>query len=81
MEDLQTVTTFLGWCSIINVGLFTYAAIMVIVFNSLIKKLHSKLLHIAPDRLNELYFKFLGHYKLAIIVFNLVPYCALKIMT
>jgi hypothetical protein len=80
MENLSTITTFLGWCTIINIGMLTYSSIMIIIFNAPVKKLHAKMVHISPDRLDELYFNFLGNYKLGIFIFNLVPYCALKIM-
>ena len=81
MNDLTTITTFLGWCTIINIGILTYSSIMTIVFNAPVKKLHAKMLHISSNKLDEAYFNFLGNYKLAIFIFNLVPYCTLKIMT
>lgn len=80
MENLSTITTFLGWCTIINIGMLTCSSIMIILFNAPVKKLHAKMVHISPDRLDELYFNFLGNYKLGIFIFNLVPYFALKIM-
>ena len=80
MDNLSTITTFFGWCTIINIGLLTYSSIMIIILNAPVKKLHAKMTHISPEKLNEMYFNFLGNYKLGIFIFNLVPYCALKIM-
>ncbi|MGJ8686474.1 MAG: DUF6868 family protein [Spongiibacteraceae bacterium] len=80
MENIATITTFLGWCGVINMGVLTYATVMILFFNSPVKKLQSKMLKVSPDRLDEMYFNFLGNYKLAIFVFNLAPYFALKIM-
>ncbi len=80
MENLSTITTFFGWCTTINIGLLTYSSIMIIILNAPVKKLHAKMTHISPEKLNEMYFNFLGNYKLGIFIFNLVPYCALKIM-
>lgn len=80
MESIPVITAFLGWCTVINIGLLTLSFMMTIIFNMPVKKLHSKMTHIAPEKLDELYFNFLGHYKLGIFLFNLVPYCALKIM-
>lgn len=80
MENIAVITTFLGWCTLLNIGLLTYSSVMTIVFNAPVKKLHSKITHVSPEKLDELYFSFLGNYKLAIFIFNLVPYCALKIM-
>lgn len=80
MNELSILTAFLGWCTVINIGILTYTSIMTILFNAPVKKLHAKMLPIASDKLDEFYFNFLGNYKLAIFIFNLVPYCALKIM-
>jgi Zn-dependent protease len=80
MENLSTITVFLGWCTLINTGILLYASFMLIIFNAPIKKLHRKILHLPSEKIDELYFNFLAKYKLIIIVFNLVPYFALKIM-
>lgn len=81
MFDIQIVTSFLGWCTVINLGLLMFSAFILVVFNLQIKTLHSKLMVIESVGLNALYFNFLGNYKIAILILNLVPYCALKLMT
>ena len=80
MSDLSTITTFLGWCTIVNLGILPYSSLMTTVFNSTAKRLHTKIFPISPKKLDEAYFNFLGNYKLAIFIFNFAPYCALKIM-
>jgi hypothetical protein len=80
MVDLLTITTFLGWCSVINIGLLLFYVIWLVAFRSLTKKIHSTLLHVDPEMLDAIYFQFLGNYKLAVIILNIVPYIALKIM-
>ena len=80
MEDISTITTFLGWCTVINLGLYVFSAVMMTIFNTTIKSIHSKLSRVPAEKLDELYFNFLGNYKLAIFITNLVPYIALKMM-
>jgi hypothetical protein len=80
MADMLTITTFLGWCSVINIGLLIFYTIWLMAFRSLTKKIHSALLGIDEEQLDLLYFQFLGNYKLAVIVLNIAPYFALKIM-
>ena len=80
MDDLNSITTFLGWCTLINIGMLTYSTVMLMVFREPVKRIHSKLFGISQESLDTLYFNFLGNYKLAIFIFNLVPYCALRIM-
>ena len=80
MLDIETVTSFLGWCAVINIGLLMFSAFFLTVFNTPVKVLHSKLIAVDSGSLNTLYFNFLGNYKIAVLVLNIVPYCALKIM-
>ena len=80
MINVSVLSEFLGWCTLINIGLLCYSTVMIMLFGDFVKKIHGKLFRISESQLEITYFNFLGHYKLAILVFNLVPYCALKIM-
>ena len=80
MDNVNTIATFLGWCTIINIGILTYSTVILTIFKNSVKKIHSKLFGVSQNGLETLYFNFLGYYKLTIILLNLVPYCALKIM-
>ncbi len=81
MENLSTITAFFGWCTLLNIGLLAFSSVMISLLNTPIKSIHTKFIGVSIEKLDELYFAFLGNYKLAIFVFNLVPYCALKLMT
>lgn len=80
MADLEILTTFLGWCSIINIGLLLFYTVWLMAFQNFTKKAHSALLGIDQDILDPIYFQYLANYKLAVLIFNIVPYLALKIM-
>lgn len=80
MLDLATVTSFLGWCAAINIAVLICAAFIVMVFNSQIKVIHSRLMATNTSGLNMLYFNFLANYTVLILMFNLVPYFALRIL-
>lgn len=80
MLDLATVTRFLGWCAAINIAVLICAAFIVMVFNSQIKVIHSRLMATNTTGLNMLYFNFLANYTVLILMFNLVPYFALRIL-
>ncbi|MFK7733726.1 MAG: DUF6868 family protein [Pseudomonadales bacterium] len=79
--NISTVTEFLGWCTVLNYGILTLSTIMLVTkTGNWAKGIHSKLFSIPTENLNPMYFNFLANYKLAIFVFNLVPYIALKIV-
>lgn len=77
---IETLTTFLGWCLIINVGLLLFSALMIMFASKKISNIHSRMFGLEAADLRLSYFQYLGHYKIAILVFNLVPYIALKIL-
>ena len=78
MPEIQTVVSFLGWCSLINVSLLALASLAVIVWRGSLIRIHSAMFGINAEQLGPLYFTYLGHYKLLIVVFNLVPYLVLR---
>jgi len=79
--DINQLTTFFGWCSVINLAFYLLSALFVLGFKSFTVSIHSKISGLSESQLQSLYFSFLGHYKIAILVLNLVPYVALKLMT
>ena len=80
MSDLSIVTEFLGWCTVLNIVLLTFLTIMLSVAKGWAKQVHGKVFKLPDDTLDSVYFSFLANYKLAILMFNFVPYIALKIM-
>ena len=80
MIDINDITAFFGWCSLINMAFYSFSALFVFGFKDFTTSLHSKVTGIEPEELPSLYFKFMGNFKITIIVFNLVPYLALKLM-
>ncbi|MCZ6915676.1 MAG: hypothetical protein O7I93_02765 [Gemmatimonadetes bacterium] len=80
MNSLETLTAFLGWCTAINIGLLTVAAIALGFMRVPISQIHAKMSGLAEADLSRAYFQYLAQYKIAMIVLNLVPYIALKIM-
>ena len=78
---IEMLTTALGWCLAINIVLLGFAALVVTGFRSLVLHIHGKLFGLSDDDLVKGYFQYLANYKIAIIVFNLVPYVVLKLMS
>ena len=80
MENIQTITTFLGWCAVVNIGIYLLTALALMGFRQPIKKIHSRVSAVPGEKLDGLYFNYLANFKLAIIVLNVAPYAALKLM-
>lgn len=80
MITLADLTTLLGWTSIINIGFFTFAAVILVFMRGTISSLHSKMFGIPESELASLYFRYLANYKILLFVFSFAPYIALKVM-
>ena len=81
MTDINNLTTFFGWCSIINLGILLFSTIILSAFKKPISTIHSKVFGLNQDDIPLIYFQYLGNYKIAIILLNFVPYITLKIMS
>ncbi len=81
MNSLDTMITFFGWCSIINIGLLIFTAVLIIFLKTTILMIHAKIFHLKEDEISIEYFRYLAQYKILVIVFNIVPYFALLIMS
>lgn len=78
--DINQVMTFLGWCTVINMGILAFAAIFLFILKDFAIKTHNKLTGVSTSALPALYFSYMANYKIAILIFNLVPYIALTLM-
>lgn len=81
MNTIPILTSFLGWCLVLNIGLLMFSTIMIMLCKTWITKLHAKLLNMNEDALSIEYFRYLANYKVLVIVFNLAPWVALKLMS
>ncbi len=78
--SIETLTTLFGWCSVINITILLLTTFLLIGFKDLVSKVHGKMFGISQQSTSLIYFNYLGNYKIAIFIFSLVPYLALKIM-
>ena len=81
MISIDTLTVFLGWCTVINIGVLVFTTIALTIIRGPVSSIHSKLFGLNQAELPSTYFQYLGNYKIAILIFNVVPYIALKIMS
>jgi len=76
----ETLTEFLGWTSVINIGILTFTSIMLMLMQGFAAKIHSRMFKLDELDVKRAYFQYLAQFKIAVLVFNLAPYVALKIM-
>ncbi len=80
MNSIESIREFLGWCSVINIGMLLLSSLTTIILRSWIVRIHANLTGVSEAELPRLYLEFLGNYKILILILNIVPYIALRIM-
>ena len=80
MVDLAVLTAFFGWCTVINSAMLLFATLSLSLFRPTVKRIHHSMMGVPQVDLDGIYFKYLAYYKIAILIFNLVPYLALLIV-
>ena len=78
--NIETLREFFGWCTVINLGLLVFGCVKVVLIRDWASKVHAKMFGIDQASVQTAYFQFFVIYKIAIIVFNFVPYLALRLM-
>lgn len=78
--DVQTLTTFFMWCTIINASLLIFWALMCFAALDFVRRMHSKWFPMPRETFSVVMYSLLGFYKIIVIVFNIVPYVALQII-
>lgn len=78
--DTEKLTAFFKWCSIINGALLVLAILGVVLGPEFGHTLQSRMFQVAPGSLSAAMYMFLGIFKIFWLVFNIVPYVALRIV-
>ena len=78
--DIQILTTFFMWCTIINGVLLVLSTIMCILAPDLVYRTQSRWFPIPRETFNAAIYSFLGLFKILFLTFNVVPYMALLIV-
>jgi hypothetical protein len=78
--DIQTLTTFFMWCTIINGGILILWTAFSVFAPDLVYRTQSKGFPIPRETFNVVIYSFLGLFKIFFLVLNVVPYVALLII-
>lgn len=78
--DIQTLTTFFMWCTIINGGMLIFAALMFLLIPDFIYRVHTRWIAMSRESFNAVIYSALTFFKIIFIFFNLVPWLVLLII-
>lgn len=78
--NIQQITDFFMWCSIINGCLLILWTIFIMFTPDLVYRTQNRWFPIPRATFDTLIYGFLGLFKIFFLVFNLIPYLALLII-
>ena len=78
--DIQTLTTFFMWCTIINGGILILWTMFFVFAPDFVYRIQSIWFPIPRETWNVVIYSFLGLFKIVFLVFNVVPYVALLVI-
>ncbi len=78
--DINTLITFFGWCSVINIAVLVLSMLVLLIYRKPVAQIHGRLFGLKPEALPPVYMHYIGNYKLLILIFNLVPYISLQLI-
>ena len=80
MASTETLATFFGWLTIVNIGIYILVAIGTTIFRGVTVRMNTKLFGLSEADVLRENLRYVAHYKLAITVLCFAPYLTLKIM-
>ncbi len=78
--SIEMLIKFLGWCAVLNVALLIWWALFMIFAHDWVYRIHSKWFYMNLERFDSIHYAGIAYYKLSIILFNIAPYLALRII-
>jgi Family of unknown function (DUF6868) len=79
MMTIEIARKALLWCAVINYGILLIWFLFFMLAHDWMYLLHSRWFHLSVDQFDMLHYGGMAIYKIGIILFNLVPYIALRI--
>ena len=78
--DIHTIQTFFMWCTIIDAILLVLMGMIFTFAGNWVYRIQSTWYPISRDAYNVIVYSFVGLFKLFFLMFNFVPYVALRVM-
>ncbi|NJN39833.1 MAG: hypothetical protein HC807_01790 [Gammaproteobacteria bacterium] len=77
---LEEIRHVLGWCAVINLGLLVWWAFFILVARDWTYRMHRRFYRISEEAFDTIHYAGIGLFKIVVLVFNVVPYLALRIV-
>lgn len=80
MDSLQTWTSFFGWLTVVNIGIYLLIVIALGFMRDFAYRLNAKIFRLSEEDVARATFRYIANYKLLTTVFCFTPWLVLKLM-
>jgi hypothetical protein len=77
---VELIRDSLAWCVVINIGVLLLWFLGFMVAHNWIYQLHGRWFKLSEEKFDTIQYASMGFFKLSILLFNIVPYLALRIV-
>ena len=78
--NVEIVRSFLLWCAVINFGLMILGVLIITLAHDWVYRLNSRVFRISVEQFDAINYAWIVFLKIGILLFNVVPYIALRIV-
>lgn len=78
--NIEFAGDFLLWCAIVNYGVLLCWFLAFVFAHDWMFRFHSRWFRLSVERFDSIHYAAMAAYKVGILLFNLVPYVALRIL-
>jgi hypothetical protein len=78
--SLDIIRSALAWCTVINLGILVCWFLIFASAHDWIYRFHGRWFAMPVEKFNAIHYEAMALFKLGILIFNLVPYLALRIV-
>lgn len=78
--SVEIITAVLGWCTLINFALLAWWLLFVVFAHDWTYRVNARWFKLSEEKFDSIHYTLMGSFKMLVIVFNLVPYLALRIV-
>ncbi len=78
--SLDMLQSFLGWCTLINMGLLLWWFLFFLFAHDWIYFFHGKFFKLSVETFDSIHYSAMAFFKLSFFLLNLVPYIVLLII-
>ena len=77
---VEIIRDVLAWCSVINLGLLLFWWLWFMLAHDFMYRFHGRWFKLSVEKFDTINYALIGFFKIGIILFNIVPYLALRIV-